>query len=125
MAHDSGQRVRDEAGAITAETAVVLPMIAAFTMTMVWLLSLGIAQARTVDAAREAARAMARGDTVAQARSWGERVAPDGSRFAIEQGDRAIVVTVAAPVRGPRGMFGFLPPFTVHAQAVAAPEGRP
>lgn len=118
----TGHAARDEAGAVTAETAVVLPLMAAFTVTMVWLVSLGVTQARTVDAAREAARSAARGDTTAQARSWGARVAPDGSRFVITRGEHSIVVKVAAPVRGPRGLFDFLPHLTVRARAVAATE---
>ena len=77
---------------------MVLPLIAAFTVTMVWLVSLGVTQARTVDAAREVARSAARGDTIAQARSWGARVAPEGSRFVIAKGEQSIVVNVMAPV---------------------------
>ncbi len=118
----AGNGPDDEAGAVTAETAVVLPLIAAFTVTMVWLVSLGVTQARTVDAAREVARSAARGDTIAQARSWGARVAPEGSRFVIAKGEQSIVVNVMAPVRGPRGLFDFLPRLTVRARAVAATE---
>ena len=46
---------RGERGAATAELVAVLPVLVALVLAMVWLLSLGVAQVRTVDAAREAA----------------------------------------------------------------------
>ena len=48
---------RDETGAVTAETAVALPLIAVFTLSMAWLVSIGITDVRALDAARETARA--------------------------------------------------------------------
>ncbi|MFI2708388.1 TadE family type IV pilus minor pilin, partial [Nocardioides sp. CER28] len=48
-------------GAATAELVMVLPALVAVTIGLVWLLSVGAAQVRTVDAARETARALARG----------------------------------------------------------------
>ena len=53
---------RSERGAVTAELAMGLPLLVAVTIGLVWLLSVGAAQVRTVDAARETARAVARGD---------------------------------------------------------------
>ena len=44
-----------------------LPLLLAVTVGLVWLLSVGAAQIRTVDAARETARAVARGDDVGAA----------------------------------------------------------
>ena len=54
---------RDERGAVTAETSVVLPLLVAVTLAMVWLVAVGLAQMRATDAAREAARALARGES--------------------------------------------------------------
>ena len=51
-----------ERGAATAELAMVLPLLVAVAIGLVWLLSVGAAQVRAVDAARETARALARGD---------------------------------------------------------------
>ena len=53
---------RDQRGAVTAELALGIPMLVSLTIGLVWLLSIGIAQVRIVDAARETARASARGD---------------------------------------------------------------
>ena len=53
---------RQESGAVTAETAVALPLLAVFAISMAWLVSLGITQVRALDAARETARAAARSD---------------------------------------------------------------
>ena len=69
---------RRERGAATAELAMVLPLLVAVTIGLVWLLAVGAAQVRTVDAARETARAVARGDSATAAVARGERVAPAG-----------------------------------------------
>ena len=53
---------RDERGAATAELVMVIPLLVAVTIGLVWLLSVGAAQIQVVDAARETARAVARGD---------------------------------------------------------------
>ncbi len=63
---------RRERGAVTAELAMVLPLLLAVVVAMTWLLSVGLAQVRTVDAAREAARALARGEDEVRAR-WPSR----------------------------------------------------
>ncbi|MGH3412860.1 MAG: TadE family type IV pilus minor pilin [Marmoricola sp.] len=117
----NGSRARQR-GAVTAETAVVLPILTVFTVGLVWLVSLGLAEVRALDAAREAARVVARGDPPASARSLGARVAPDGSALTLSRGGGRVVVTVHTPVEGPGGLFGFLPTYHVRAQAVAATE---
>ena len=61
---------------MTAEAAIVVPIMAAFALALVWLITLGIAQVRAVDAARDAAREMARGDDAAAAVSAARRTAP-------------------------------------------------
>lgn len=113
---------RDERGAVTAELAVAMPTLIAVTIGLVWLLSIGVAQVRTVDAAREAARAVARGDEPAAAIAIGERVAPEGVtvRVVIE-GDR-VVAHADGRVSGPGGVFGFLPGADLSAEAVAVAE---
>ncbi|MCW2781170.1 MAG: hypothetical protein JWR35_1619 [Marmoricola sp.] len=113
---------RDEVGTVTAETAVVLPILVFFTLGMVWLVSLGVTDLRAVDAARETARSVARGDTTSEGISLGRKVAPTGSRFTVESGSETVVVTVKAPMRGTVGIFSFLPRFEVSARAVAAQE---
>ena len=121
-------------GAVTAETALVLPILLMTTIGLVWLLSLGAAQLRVIDAARETARAVARGDDVAAAVAVGERVAPDGGRVVVSGEGGAgtggtggtggqVVALATAQVDGPGGLFRWWPSVTVRAEAVASSEG--
>lgn len=116
---------RGERGAVTAELAMTLPLLVAVTVGLVWLLAVGAAQVRAVDAARETARAVARGDAVAAAVERGERVAPAGATVAVAGTGAEVRVVVTGEVSGPGGLFGFLPPARVRAEAVAAVEVPP
>ncbi len=117
-------RRSDEAGTVTAEAAVVMPVVLLFAIGLAWLVSLGVTHVRAVDAARETARSVARGESVESGSAVGRRVATPGSAVQVERGRRLVVVTVRSPVRGPGGLFGFLPTFDVHAQAVAVREAE-
>lgn len=112
---------RDQRGAVTAETAMVLPILALFAVGLAWLVGIGVAHVRCVDAAREAARAVARGDAEV-ARSLGERIAPDRARIDWRRDGETVVVTVRARIRGPLGLFAGVGATTVTASAVAAME---
>lgn len=112
----------DESGAVTAETAVALPLIAIFTLSMAWLVSIGITEVRALDAARETARAAARSESTGEATTLGRRVAPDGSRISVSRADGAVIARVSSPVNGPAGLFGRWASFHVSAEAVAAEE---
>ncbi len=101
---------------------MVLPMILLFTIGMTWLVSLGVTHVRAVDAAREAARTVARGESTGNGTSVGRRVAGPGSSIHVERQSKLVVVTVTSPVHGPGGLFDFVHPFDVHAQAVAVRE---
>ena len=116
---------RDDRGAVTAELAMALPLLLAVTVAMVWLLSVGAAQVRTVDAAREAARALARGDDPGAAVAAGERVVPSGGTVTVTTAGDQVVATAAAEVDGPGGLLAFLPSVTVRAEAVALAEAGP
>lgn len=109
-------------GAVTAELVVGLPVLFAVTLGLVWLLAVGSAQIRTVDAAREAARAAARGDDVSAAVAAGERVAPDGVRLTVRLEGAQVVATAEGRVAGPGGLFAVIPGAQVRAEAVAVQE---
>ena len=115
-------RNRNDDGAVTAETAIVLPILTLFTLTMVWFVSWGITAVRAQDAAREAARVVARGDPVPVASDLARRVAPTGSAVDVRTNPRSVILTVTVRVRGPGGVFDFLPGVTVHGRAEAATE---
>jgi len=113
---------RSECGAVTAETAVVLPVLVLLGIALAWLVSLGTSQVRVVDGAREAARAIARGEEVGTAVELGRRVAPAGAEFQVVTEEGVVRVRVTAQVRGPGGLLDLLPGFDARAEAVAALE---
>jgi hypothetical protein len=101
---------------------VVLPVLVALVLGLVWVVSLAATQVRAVDAARETARAAARDEDVSTAVALGRRVAPEGSRITVREQGETLVVEVVAVVRGPGGLFRFLPQVTVASRAVAGKE---
>lgn len=101
---------------------MVLPALVAVTVGLVWLLSVAAAQVRTVDAARETARAVARGDDRGDAVGRGTTVGPVGTEVSVHRDARQVTATARARVTGPGGLFRFLPGVTVRARAVAAVE---
>ena len=115
-------RTRNEAGAVTAEAAVVLPVLILFALGLAWLVALGATQVRALDAARETARAAARGEDAKASIELGQRVATTGARIAVRDEGDTLLVTVDAPVRGPGGLFTFLPTYHARASAVSAKE---
>jgi len=117
-------RRRNQRGSMTAEAAAVVPVLVAVAIGLVWLVALAAAQVRVVDAAREVARAAARGDADAVAVARGRQVAPSGTRFSISRSGTNVEVTPSAQVRGPGGLFGFLPGVEVRADASTLAEPR-
>ena len=118
----SGRHRATEAGAVTAEAAVVIPLLLAVTLGLVWLVALAATQVRVVDAAREVARSAARGESDPVAVARGRQVAPDGAHVDVSRSGDEVRVRVVADVRGPGGLFSFLPALPVSAEAVAAEE---
>ena len=111
---------RGERGMVTAETAATLPLLVAVTLAMVWLVSVGVAQVRVTDAAREAARAAARGESVPEASELARRAAP-GSTVVIAEEEGKVIVRVTDSVE-PFGLFSRLGSASVTADAVALAE---
>jgi len=113
---------RDEQGAVTAETALVIPVLVLLTAVLAWMVGIGVAQVRAVDAARETARSLARGDDQSASVEIGRRVAPDGATIDVRAEGDEVVVTVRAEIGGPGRLFGLLPGHSVEAEAVAVRE---
>lgn len=84
---------------VTAETAVVLPVLLLVLATAVAAVVLVGSQLRCVDAAREGARAAARGDSAAEVAAITGRAGPRGSVASLRVAEDAVTVTVTAPVR--------------------------
>jgi hypothetical protein len=116
------RRRRNASGAVTAEAAAVLPILVLFTVGLAWLVALGGTQVRALDAARETARAIARGEDRTTSLDLGRRVATAGARISVDVRGDTVAVTVEAPVRGPGGIFGSIPTYHARATAIAAHE---
>ena len=122
-ARQSGTAVRRtrERGSATAELAAALPILVVLLLAGLTGVDATLAKLRCVDAAREAARVAARGESGDEA---ARRLAPDGATISVRvEGDvvRAVVRVRVRPL-GPR-----LPDFVVGAESVAAiePGGAP
>ncbi|WP_373428795.1 TadE family type IV pilus minor pilin [Streptomyces rishiriensis] len=104
-------------GFVTAESAVVLPVLVVFATALVWGLLAMAAQIQCVDAARTGARAAARQDPADAVLEVTRATAPRGAEVTISrEGDHVRVVVVAKPPVL-RGL-----PFEVREEAVAAAE---
>lgn len=116
------RRRRGSAGTVTAESAVVLPLVAAFALTLVWMVTVGLAKVQTVDAARDAARSIARGDERGAAVAAAERTAPAGARVTVEESDGTVSVTVTADANAPDWLLVTLPNRQVSSTATVQVE---
>lgn len=112
------RRPRGDSGMVTAELATALPVLVLLAFVGVAAVGVGQARVRCADAAREAARAIARGDPAA-AFGLAQAAAGGGATMGSAQsagGDT--VVTVRLSLRP----VGWLPPVWVTETAVAATE---
>lgn len=112
----------EERGAVTAEAALVMPVLAAVTLALVWMLGLAVVQVRVTDAAREAARAVARGDPVEEAARLARTAAP-GAEVAIDVGGDRVRVRVVRTVQPPGDLLGHLGGAQIEGRAEALAEG--
>lgn len=116
----SERRGSPEAGYTTAEAAVALPALVLVSAMLLWAVLVGSAKVRCVDAAREAARAAARGDPAAAA--LGQAAAPPGASVSVSGAGDRVRAEVSALSGGPGGLLSF----RVSATAVAEREpGEP
>ena len=113
---------RTQRGAVTAEAAMVIPVLVLTVMGLAWLLTVAVAQVRVTDAAREVARLVARDETTSAALARGREVAPPGAEFDVSVGERDVVVDVRLDLDGPAGVLHLVPAVSVDARAVAARE---
>jgi hypothetical protein len=107
---------------VTAETAVVLPVLVAVLAAGLWVVGAATAQLRCLDAASVAARAAARGESDAAVASLADVAAPAGSSIAIQRSATTVTVTVRTEVRPLHGAGLRLPGLGVSGSAVAADE---
>ena len=90
-----------DAGFVTAEAAVALPVLVVFTMGLVWALLAVAVQIQCVDAARAGARAAARQDPYDMAVAAARQAAPQGAKITIRREGDVVRVRVTAETAGP------------------------
>jgi TadE-like protein len=118
------RRREEERGTVTAEAALVLPIIALFAMALLWMLSIGIAKVETIDAARDAVRSIARGDSPDTAAATARRTAPAGASVSVAAGASGSVrVTVSVEAKAPGWLLVPLPSVAVESTATMPVEG--
>ncbi|MFI5732451.1 TadE family type IV pilus minor pilin [Kribbella sp. NPDC051587] len=105
-------------GAITAETAIALPFLLTFVLAGSWCVGLVTAHLQCVDASRDIARALARGDSPDDLRALITRTTPPNGAVTFHT-TPAIEVTVTV---APRTLFPFLPAPTQSATATLQVE---
>jgi hypothetical protein len=107
---------------VTAETATVLPFLVLVTLALAWMIAVGVAQVRCLDAAREAARLVARGDGAGAAVDVATKVAPTGARVSFDEAGAAVTVQVTVRLTPPIPVLGPALTVPVSADATAALE---
>jgi Flp pilus assembly protein TadG len=117
-------RLRDERGMVTAETAVVLPVLLLVLAGAVAAVTVVGAQLRCVDAAREAARAAARGEAAAAVSRIAAQTAPPGAVTTVAVAGDDVRVTVSAEV-APLGPVPLRVTVSATAVAVREPGAQP
>ena len=110
-------------GSSTAEFAVLLPVVAAFLAVVLGAGVCGSTQMRLEQAARAAARELARGEPAAHAVETGQRLAGEGAAVRVGPAGRYRSVEVTRTMTLP--WFSDRELFVLSAQAQARTEGGP
>lgn len=92
-------RPTGDAGMVTAETAVVLPVIVVLLAAMIGAISAVAAKISCSDAAREGARAAARGDSRSDVVASARRLAPPGAQIEVSLSETEATVVVSMQIR--------------------------
>jgi Flp pilus assembly protein TadG len=114
---DSANDGANDGGMVTVEAAIALCAFVTVLAMVLAGMSMVLDQIRCTDAAREAARLVARGEQDHAADAVRE-IAPAGATFVVTAKDEGIVVAV----RDPAAAGGLLPGVHVAADAYAVPE---
>lgn len=86
---------------VTAELAMAVPALVAAAVALAWLLSLAVSHGMVAHAAREGARAAARGETAAEVRQVVHRLVP-GATVSVRRSGSSVLV---------RASVSRIPPF--------------
>ena len=111
--------VRNDSGMVTAETAVVMPVLVFLAWFMTWGAMVGIWQLRLENAARAITRAATMHVDTRALESSLHELAP-GSSLEVTRNGGQVVVAVTRVLRGP----GLIPDVSQHSRAVGRLEPR-
>lgn len=114
-------RRRAERGAVTAEMAFALPVLISVLLLGMWSIGLVVLNIRCIDAARDVARATARGESVDQAKAIGQHTVPAGT-ITITRDGADIHVTVSTPPAHNPPLLTFITPTRLTATATVQAE---
>ena len=109
-------------GYVTAETAVVLPVLAILVAAALWSIAVAGAQLRCIDAARDAARAAARGEADPAVVTAARISAPADARIEVTHVGSRVTVVVKVRVGPAAGVLASVPAPEAQATAVAESE---
>ena len=111
-----------ERGAVTAELAITLPVLLSLLLLGIWSIGLVILNIQCIDAARDVARAVARGEPPDQAKAIGHRTIPTGTITISREGPDIHVTVTATPTHNPPLLSALAP---AHLTAHATLESEP
>src|SRR5690606_2209641 len=109
-------------GMVTAELAVIIPAVVAVLALCLSGLGLAVDQVRSVDAARIAVRAAARGEPVDVVTALAREVAPAGSQVQVQRDGGRVSVSVTGRRRN--RYLSALPRASASVVAVLEPAAR-
>jgi Flp pilus assembly protein TadG len=101
--------------------ALALPVLVSLLLLGMWSIGLVVLNIRCIDAARDAARAVARGESLDQAKAIGRRTVPTGT-IVINRDASDIQVTVTATPAHKPPLLAFLSPTSLKATATLQAE---
>lgn len=109
-----------ERGSVTLETAFATVVLLAVLVVALWCISVGMNVLRAHDAARNAARSLARGESYAQAREIAQQISPN-SHVTFKVSGELVTATVRQRVRATLPLLDRVG-FNVERSVVAARE---
>ncbi|WUJ74464.1 pilus assembly protein [Kribbella soli] len=117
---------RSDRGAVTAELAIALPVLFSLLLLGIWSIGLVVLNIRCIDAARDVARAVARGEPLDQAKAIGRRTVPTGTITITRESSDIHVAVTAIPTHTPPLLTVLTPTrLTATATLQAEPETTP
>lgn len=111
--HVESDDASNDAGAVTVEAALVVAVLAVVAVALMWMVGLGVTAAALGDIARDAARAIGRGESAAHI------LDRDGISAQVRSDGQQVTVIVTREVPAP--LLGTTVTIEQHATALAEP----